>query len=265
MVKPRVVPRRLKFDFSSVPRHWYYGSAAVTHAGNGLHLLFPEGERFFIRSVRRYLRDIDDPELMSRVQGFFAQEALHGCAHEEVAHMLEAQGFEVKEFLAWYRWLAYDVLEANAPKSWCLSVTVALEHLTATLAETAFLDGHLDNADPQMRELLLWHSAEEIEHKSVAFDVYETVDGRYWLRIFGMAVALTGLLGFSGVARRSLIRQDGVGRRQLRKERREARKRGQGRQYILDGLRSYLRRDFHPDQVDNYHLARDWAESRGYA
>ena len=262
MKRPSVVPRRMQFDFSEVPRHWLYGSAVITHAANGLHLLFPEGERFFIRSVRRYLGRIEDPELLARVRGFFAQEALHGKAHDEAASILERQGYEVSSFLRWYRWLAFDVVEACLPSVLCLSVTVALEHLTAVLAESAFHDGHLEHAHPEMRALLLWHSAEEIEHKSVAFDVFEAVDGRYWMRLLGMAIGVTSLLFFAGVARRRLIRADGLSHARVRREWREARDRGQGSGTIWRGVFSYLRPGFHPDDIDNYHLVEQWRATR---
>lgn len=263
MAASRIVPRRIAFDFSDVPRHWFYGSASTTHAANGLNLLFPEGERFFIRSVRHYLPRIEDPTLRKRVSGFFAQEALHGCAHDEVSELLERQGYRIRLFLRGYRWLAFEVIEPVAPAALRLSVTVALEHLTASLGETALTDLHLDGAHPAMRELLLWHSAEEIEHKSVAFDVYQAVDGRYWLRALGMVIAVTGLLAFGGFATRMLLRQDGVGRAQLRRERREAAERGQHRDYVRLALSTYFRRGFHPDQVANDHLAVSWFESRG--
>ena len=265
MSKPQVVPRRMHFDFSDLPKHWFGGNAVATHAANGLHILFPEGERFFIRSVRRFLGPIDDPELKTRVRGFFAQEALHGQAHDDVIELLEAQGYSVRRFLKVYKWLAFEVAEPLAPASMSLSVTVALEHLTACMAESAFVDGRLDHAYPAMRELFLWHSAEEIEHKSVAFDVFNAVDGRYWLRILGMLVGLSGLFVFSTVASRRLLRQDRLTRGELRRQRRTRRRGGLMTPTVRAGIRDYFRRGFHPDQLDNYHRVATWAAEREVA
>ena len=38
-----------------VPRHWFGGNVVATHVVNGVNLLFPAGERFFVRSVNHYL------------------------------------------------------------------------------------------------------------------------------------------------------------------------------------------------------------------
>ena len=40
------------FADAEVPRWWLYGNPVMTHMANGLNLLFPPGERFFIRSVK---------------------------------------------------------------------------------------------------------------------------------------------------------------------------------------------------------------------
>src|SRR5690606_20119898 len=62
-VEPR--QRNLKFDFGGdFPRHWLGGDALGSHVVNSLNLLFPEGERFFIRSVTHFLPRIKDPELL---------------------------------------------------------------------------------------------------------------------------------------------------------------------------------------------------------
>lgn len=64
-----------------------------------------------------------------------------------------------------------------------------LEHFTATLAER-MLGEELQKipGDPEARNLLNWHAVEELEHKSVAFDVYRSVRGPEWLRIGVMGV-----------------------------------------------------------------------------
>ncbi|MCA9514837.1 MAG: metal-dependent hydrolase, partial [Myxococcales bacterium] len=50
-----IQPRKPRFDFSAVPRDWLGGSRVATQVANAVNLLFPAGERFFVRSVKRYL------------------------------------------------------------------------------------------------------------------------------------------------------------------------------------------------------------------
>ena len=138
---PRI--RRLELDFSAVPRDWFMDDPVVTSYANGLHLVFPEGERFFIRSVRAFIHRVEDPALQARVKGFVGQEAMHGREHEASFRMLEAHGVEVDGWLRWYKRWAFARMERWAPAKLCLSVTIALEHLTASLGENALTDGLL--------------------------------------------------------------------------------------------------------------------------
>jgi uncharacterized protein len=264
-MRERDIPvRRMDFDFSEVPRHWFRDSAFLTHVANGLNLVFPAGERFFIRSVKHMLDRIDDPDLLGRVRGFFGQEARHGLEHERAFAVLEAQGYEIRSFLAWYEHWAFEWLEPRVPATLRLSITVALEHFTATLAEQALTTDALDHADPAMRALLRWHAAEEIEHKSVAFDVLQRVDPRYRVRIAGLAVATVGLLFFWRAGTRMLLAQEPPAvRRNLGRERRAARAHGHDDRFLLRAIASYLRRDFHPDRHDNLGLAKAYLASIG--
>jgi predicted metal-dependent hydrolase len=170
----------------------------------------------------------------------------------------------VKEYLGLYKLVAYDGIERVAPAELCLSVTAALEHYTAILAEGALRDRFLDAAHPALRDLLLWHAAEEIEHKAVAFDVLRRVNPGYGLRVAGMALATVTLAGFWAAATLMFLAEDGALDRASVSELRRAREaagmpeRSIARDVFLAGLLSYLRPDFHPTQIDNEALARDY-------
>lgn len=256
--------RKMGFDFSDVPRHWFFESAWATHIANGLNMVFPAGERFFIRSVKHYLDAIaDDPELVARCRAFFGQEGSHGHEHEKAFAVLESQGFDIKSWLEWYEGHAFQQIERRFPPHLRLAATAALEHLTATLAETGLTTDELDHAHPVMRDLLRWHACEEIEHKSVAFDVLQRVDDRYWVRIAGMVLGVASLMYYWRSAAKTLMDQDGVTPEQARRERREARARGQNRSFLWRGFMAYLRPGFHPDDHDNYALAQAYLEKIG--
>src|ERR1700722_19384977 len=153
----RIHTRSPSFDFTSVPRHWFAGNLFATQVANGLNLLFPAGERFFVRSVRNYLDRIDDPKLREDIKGFSGQEGLHAYAHERYFEALERQGYDVRTFLRLYEKIAFGFVEKVAPGQLCLAATAACEHFTATMAANALAreaDGTMVVQDPTMRALL---------------------------------------------------------------------------------------------------------------
>ena len=260
-------PRTVKPSFDSVPRHWLAGNRVATHIANGVNLLFPEGERFFVRSVHRYQATISDPLLQKQIKGFFGQEGKHASTHDDFITALEQQGFRVKSFLRFYRWLAYGVIERLLTPALRLATTAASEHFTALLAEGALRESAIrQHGHPVMQQLLLWHAAEEIEHKAVAFDVLQRVNPSYALRIGGLVVATLCLGGFWLVATATLLRQD----KRLGPESPDAvplsALRAQNkilRQTFVEGIRQYMRRDFHPDQNDTLSLAKEYLAKAG--
>jgi uncharacterized protein len=261
--------RSPRFDFESVPRRWFARSVLGTHLANGLNLLFPAGERFFVRSVRRYLDRIDDPQLREDIKGFSGQEGLHAYAHERYFEALEKQGYDIRGFLRFYEAFAYGFVEKVAPGQLCLAATAACEHFTATMAANALAraaDGTMVVQDPTMRALFLWHAVEEIEHRSVAFDVLQQVNPSLELRAAGLAVATSMLFGLWMIAAGSLIVQDRARPERLARElraRREFRAR-HGAPRFGSAILAYLRKDFHPSQDTTCdELARAYAASAG--
>lgn len=270
-IRPRSIdlPQALE---ESVARHWLADNVVATALGNSVNMLFPAGERFFVRAVRHYL-SLVPPALREQVQGFFGQEGRHAQAHERVNNLLTEQGYEVDGFLRVYERVCYGVTEKLAPPALRLAATAACEHFTAIMADNFLRQTEFfDNLDPTMRRLLLWHAAEEIEHKAVAFEVLQAVNPSYALRVLGMGFAafFLGLFWWSGTL--VLLNQErkrlGFSRvladiRGIRSMRKKRQRRGIVVEVFLRGIREYLRRDFHPNNHDNYALAAQYLQAAG--
>ncbi len=261
---PVPVVRRLDlvFDPGSVPRDWYGNDAHLSTFFNGLSLLFPEGEKFFVQSVRHFSNRLTDPDLKRRVAAFIGQEALHSAEHSSFNSMLRAQGDElVVQLEREVRWLLILGHRALTPRAQ-LAVTCALEHYTAILAEQLLaLPDHQAAIDDALRPLWLWHALEESEHKAVAFDVFTAVGGGYTTRVAMMLLATVFFVAEVANFHTRLLAQRG---RLL-----DARGwRGTiaflwGRQGLFRRLvgpyLDYFRPGFHPDDRDTRALVEEWA------
>lgn len=171
---------------------WHDQGRHVSHFFNALSLFFPDGERFFIHSVRHYRAQIKEPTLSRAVAGFIGQEAMHGREHTECNEMLDRAGLpgaSLQNFV--FRLLERVKL---LPKPMQLSTTIALEHLTAIMANSLLSDERVvGKAEPHFGRLWRWHALEETEHKAVAYDVWCAVMpkslGSYLMRVSGLVLA----------------------------------------------------------------------------
>ena len=253
---PDIQPRDVRFGLSAeLPRHWHGGDPYVTHFFNGLSLMFPEGERFFMDAVRHYRDRLTDPTLRRQVQGFLGQEGVHAREHERYNRVLAAQGYPVD---AMERFVRRGVgMDRRLPFLWQLAMTCALEHFTAIFADAVLRDPRLfADAHPAMARLWRWHALEEAEHKAVAYDVYRTVAPGwrgYFRRIAAMLWVSVGFALQVVLHECWLVRTDGL-LWKLRARRRAARFFWVQPGLLRTGLRHYLayyRRGFHPWQIDS--------------
>jgi predicted metal-dependent hydrolase len=173
---PAITQRDLHFRFEGCDmRLWCGGDACQTHSFNASSIMFPEGEKFFIESVRYFRDRIRDPQLLEDVKGFIGQEAVHGREHRVYNAALGQAGYDV-ERLERRAIAQLGFTRRMLPPKGRLAVTIALEHFTAIMADALLSDPRvLQDADPRMAALWRWHAIEETEHKAVAFDVYRTV------------------------------------------------------------------------------------------
>lgn len=184
----RLIVRKLEVDLKrGFGRHWHGGRAFRTQFYNALSMSFPVGEQFFIDSVRDAAATLPPTEehaaTRATIAGFIGQEATHRRIHRLYNDVLESQGLVNQ----WQHRAARRIERLGRlgldPRH-ALAVTCAYEHFTALLADgtlrhTAWLEG----AEPQMQTIWRWHAAEETEHSSVAFDLYQALGGSYKWRV----------------------------------------------------------------------------------
>lgn len=238
-------------------------SRTLFHA---LSLVFPDGERFFIRSVKAFQDRITDPQLVADIKAFIGQEVQHGRVHEYYNEKIVGSRFEIQNYLNVHRWVNYSVIEPItnwlfSPK-FSLSVTAAAEHYTATWAHNALTDARVRNIPSEsLRNLIYWHAIEEIEHKHVAFDVLREVDDDYFLRISGilfLAVTMPAWVGLGFVY--LLAQEKDVKITDVIADLAKDASSGSGltRQFA-NAFFSYFRPGFHPDDMDDAALVAEIA------
>src|SRR5947208_10237864 len=159
----RTVPtRRISFEESlrELPRHFAVdGDLILSHVAASLSSVFPDGEDFFVRSVRTFRDQVTDPELKRQVAGFIGQEAMHGREHRAFNDRLDELGYPVKRFERITRW-GLETRERIAPAKANLAATAALEHFTATLAELVLTSQETRDlfGNDEVRNLFVWHA-----------------------------------------------------------------------------------------------------------
>ena len=266
MDERKVPTRRISFEESlaHLPKHFAKdGNVFSSHLLAALSSLFPDGEDFFVRSVRHFRDDITDPELKRDVAGFIGQEAVHGREHREFNAKLAQLGYPTQRYEQWTkRSLAFR--QKVAPAKSNLAATAALEHYTATIGalllrspETRDLIG-----DQNVRHLFVWHALEETEHKDVAFDVYRAVGGTERMRIWTMNAVTAGFLGslFVQVILSMLGDRETYRIRTLRDTVKAIRATPLLSRKMWRDLRDYNQKGFHPRMHDTTGLVAEWRE-----
>lgn len=168
---------------NEVDKYWFDNNPSLTHFMSALSVLFPEGERFFMKTMNAYRNELSD-ETINELNIFCRQEANHGRMHDKMnkiidslydASSLSKLDNRTKVILS----LASKLLS----KKQQLSVTVCLEHITGVMGDQLLRREDITSLmKGDMKEGWLYHGAEELDHCDVSFNIYEEVGGGATLR-----------------------------------------------------------------------------------
>lgn len=263
-IKASFPVRRMDFGFSDVPKYWMHNDPFLTHFLSNLSSLFPEGEFFFVTSMRNIRDQIQDPVMQKEISAFIGQEAMHSKEHKVFNDYATANGIDVDFFhrrVGKLLKFGHKILSHKQQ----LAVTCALEHFTATIASQLMkrTDWNERMNDPTMRKMWLWHAVEESEHKSVCYDAYQQLyKNAYATRSGAMVVAMVILAAVVADQQVRLMAKDKqlfnlkswfLGINSL-----------MGRKgfllQVLPELFDYFRPGFHPEDYDTEALEKKYKE-----
>ena len=252
--------RRTKFKSQYLNKQ-YTQSTLMSHLLTALSASFPQGEHFFVETVRNVRDQISDPLLQADISAFIGQESMHARAHDEFNAHIQSNTYHLKKFDALF---AQEMIRLRtlSPRRQ-LAATVALEHFTAMIAGYLLKHPRLIQQLPEnMASLWIWHAVEEIEHKHVAFDVYQSIFANLAQRRRSMRTITIGFLTSNALMTGHLLWQDrkhSLGNiKQLGLNVRDL---GLLTHMVVCLLPEYLafyRKDFHPAQIDQTELLTHW-------
>ena len=173
----------------------------------------PYLEPYLIRTMRSAAKLVVDPRLRADMKAFSGQEAQHYQQHARINDLVRVQFSP--ETAAAMRSLE-DALETDYRRftkeksdRFNLAYAEGFEAMTFSLARALLASDESNHADPSWRQLILWHLAEEIEHRTVTFDAFDQTYGNWPYRSavgsWAQAHFLRYVVAMATVARRDLL------------------------------------------------------------
>lgn len=194
--------RRMEFEIPSpddFDPKWLANDIQQSYFSTGLSLYVAYLEPFLVKSMRRVLDQISDEQLKEEVDRFSRQEAQHYMQHERFNAAILGKGYPGLQE-------RFDVLKADFERfletkgdKWCVGFVEGFEALTTQMALGMLRDSgrrQHPKTDKRFADLFEWHMAEEVEHRNVAYDIYDHLYGDYPFRAKMCLIAQSHILKF---------------------------------------------------------------------
>jgi uncharacterized protein len=178
--------RRMKFDFTpDMERVFVKDDPEMSYTFLGTWMMLPYLEPYLIRSMRQALPHITDAELKEDLKRFCAQEGEHFKQHAQANELIRdlVPGFAALKPIEAALDAEFKAFSKDKPLKFNLAYAEGFESMTSAMSRTQLETHMFDRTDSPLGALARWHVMEEVEHRTVAFDVYEHVVGSYWYRL----------------------------------------------------------------------------------
>lgn len=165
-------------------------------------LTMPYLEPYLIRMMLKAKEKVSDEKLLEDMSLFSQQEGNHFRNHARINEIVRGKfdADTAARLLAIEHELKADYAHFLNDKTlgYNLAYAEGFEAMTCAVALGAAQRGRPPKGfiSDGWRELLDWHGLEEIEHRTVAFDVYQHVVGSYFQRVYQGVKAQIHYLGY---------------------------------------------------------------------
>lgn len=212
MAMASMTVRRMRFDYSEKLKAWWNPERPeFSHVVNAASLAMPFLEPYLIETMRKAKEKITDPQLLAEVDLYIGQESTHFRQHQQFNKRLADWGYQCVPVLEKKLKADYEAFAAKRSFTFNVAYAEGFEAMALTIGHMLVEERtHLfSNADPAVSSLVLWHFVEEIEHKSVTYDVFKKLDGRYSWRIYGLLYATIHIMARTRQGYRAMLIEDG--------------------------------------------------------
>ena len=152
-----------------------------------LSFTLPYLEPYLIRTMRVAAKEVSDEELRAEIKAFSGQEAQHFQNHARINEVVRAKlsPENATAMRALEEALESDYRRFSDQKSLAFNLAYAegFEAMTFALARSAMRISDASSMEPAWVDLFAWHLSEEIEHRTVTFDAFDHIVGRYPYRV----------------------------------------------------------------------------------
>lgn len=211
----RMTVRRMGFAYpAAMSGHWNRRRPEFSQIVNAASLAMPYLEPYLIRTMREARPQISDAALLSALDDYVAQEAMHFRQHRKFNDELKARGYRSIEKIEARMAADYARLTETRSLAFNLAYAEGFESMALAIGEMLIEDREFlfGGAESGVASLVLWHFVEEIEHKNVAYDVFEHVAGNYFRRVYGVLYATAHIMWLTRGGYHALLKEDGLWR-----------------------------------------------------
>ena len=208
-----ITVRRMHFPWAQPLQAWWNPARPeFSQIVNAASLAMPYLEPYLIATMKKARLEITDAVLAADVDGYIGQESSHFRQHQQFNRRLAALGYQSIPALEARLKADYQRFAEQRSFRFNLAYAEGFEAMALTIGHMLVEERKalFGNADPAVSSLVLWHFVEEIEHKTVTYDVLEALGGNYLWRVWGLLFATVHVMARTRQGYKALLVEDGL-------------------------------------------------------